>query len=203
MILIFYTGLMLHRVCVFCGSSLGILEAYARAADDLGRFLAQRRIELVYGGGNVGLMGKVADACLSEGGQVIGVIPTALVEKELAHQGLTELHVVESMHERKALMADLADAFVALPGGYGTWDEFCEVLTWSQLGIQRKPCALLNVSGYYDPFLAMADRAKDEGFLREVHRELLLADTDPARLLDRLSSYKTPFLDKWIDRSTR
>jgi uncharacterized protein (TIGR00730 family) len=194
---------MLHRVCVFCGSSLGILTAYARAADDVGRLLAQRGIELVYGGGNVGLMGKVADACLGEGGRVIGVMPRALVEKEIAHRGLTELHVVESMHERKAVMADLADAFVALPGGYGTWDEFCEVLTWSQLGIQRKACALLNVCGYYDPFLAMADRANREGFLREVHRELLLTDTDPVRLLDRLSSYELPIVDKWIDRSTR
>lgn len=201
--MVFYTGLMLHRVCVFCGSSLGILTAYARAADDMGRLLAQRGIELVYGGGNVGLMGKVADACLSEGGRAIGVMPRALVEKEISHGSLTELHVVETMHERKALMADLADAFVALPGGYGTWDELCEVLTWSQLGIQRKPCALLNVSGYYDPFLAMADRAREEGFLREVHRSLILADTDPVRLLDRLSNYEAPFVDKWIDRSTR
>ena len=191
---------MLHRVCVFCGSSLGILTDYARAADNMGRLLAQRGIELVYGGGNVGLMGVVADACLGEGGRVVGVMPRALVEKELAHRGLAELHVVESMHERKALMADLSDAFVALPGGYGTWDEFCEVLTWSQLGIQRKPCALLNVSGYYDPFLAMADRAKDEGFLREVHRELLLTDTDPVLLLDRPEQLSGSL---WIDRSTR
>jgi uncharacterized protein (TIGR00730 family) len=194
---------MLQRVCVFCGSSLGSEANYARVADDMGRILAQRGIELIYGGGNVGLMGRVADSCLSQGGRVIGVIPRALVEKEITHSGLTELHVVESMHERKALMADLADAFIALPGGYGTWDELCEVLTWSQLGLQRKACALLNVSGYYDPLLAMADRARDQGFLRDAHRELLLSDTDPARLLDRLSNYTAPMADKWIDRSTR
>ena len=172
-------------------------------ADELGWLLAERAIELVYGGGNLGLMGRIADACLSRGGRVIGVIPRALVEKEIAHRGLTELRVVESMHERKALMADLADAFVAMPGGYGTWEEFCEVLTWSQLGLQRKACALLNVSGYYDPLLHMADRALEQGFLRNEHRELLLADTDPGRLLDRLTSYTVPIVDKWIDRSAR
>jgi uncharacterized protein (TIGR00730 family) len=200
---IFYTGIMLRRICVFCGSSLGIQTVYARAADDLGRLLAQRGIELVYGGGNVGLMGRIADACLSQGGRAIGVMPRSLVEKEIAHKGLTELHVVESMHERKALMADLSDAFVAMPGGYGTWDEFCEVLTWSQLGLQRKACALLNVDGYYDAFLNMADRAVDQGFLRDAHRELLLSDTDPGRLLDRLTSYTVPIVDKWMNRSTR
>lgn len=169
----------------------------------MGRLLAERGIELVYGGGNVGLMGRIADACLSKGGRAIGVIPKALVDKEIAHRGLTELHVVESMHARKALMADLADAFVAMPGGYGTWDEFCEVLTWSQLGLQRKACAVLNVSGYYDSFLGMADRAVEQGFLRDVHRALLLADTDPVRLLDRLNSYTVPIVDKWLNRSTR
>jgi hypothetical protein len=194
---------MLHRVCVFCGSSLGIQPAYLRAADDMGRLLAERGIELVFGGGKIGLMGTVADACLKHGGRAIGVIPRFLVEKEIAHSGLTQLHVVDSMHERKAMMADLADAFVALPGGYGTWEEFCEVLTWSQLGLQRKACALLNVSGYYDPLLAMADGAMDQGFLREDHRGLLLADTDAARLLDRLSSYSVPVVDKWMDRAAR
>lgn len=194
---------MLQRVCVFCGSSLGIQPAYAQAADDIGRLLAQRGIELIYGGGNVGLMGRLADACLSHGGRAIGVMPRSLCDKEIAHNGLTELRVVESMHERKAMMADLAGAFIALPGGYGTWDEFCEVLTWSQLGLQRKACALLNVSGYYDPLLTMADRARDEGFLLDVHRDLLLADTDPVRLLDRLSTYTVPIVDKWMDRSAR
>jgi uncharacterized protein (TIGR00730 family) len=194
---------MLRRVCVFCGSSLGVQPVFAQAADDLGQLLAQRGIELVYGGGNVGLMGRIADACLAHGGRAMGVIPRNLVEKEIAHGALTKLHVVDSMHERKALMADLADAFIALPGGFGTWEEFCEVLTWSQLGLHRKACALLNIGGYYDPLLAMADRAVDQGFLRDVHRELLIADTDPARLLDRLADYKVPMVDKWMDRSAR
>jgi uncharacterized protein (TIGR00730 family) len=193
----------LRRVCVFCGSSLGFQPAYAQAADELGQLLAQRGIELVYGGGKVGLMGRIADACLKAGGRVTGVVPRQLVAKEIAHSGLSELHIVESMHERKAMMADLADAFIAMPGGYGTWEEFCEVLTWSQLGLQRKACALLNVSGYYDPLLAMADRAVQEGFVRDVHRELLLSDTDPRRLLDHLTQYTVPMVDKWMDRSTR
>jgi len=142
----------------------------------------------VYGGGHVGLMGILADACLNEGGRVIGVIPQALADKEVAHSGLTELRIVGSMHERKFVMAQLSDAFLALPGGYGTWEEFFEVLTWSQLGIQRKPCAILNVDGYYDPLLQMADRALSDGFVRDVHRNLLLADVDPEHLLDRLSN---------------
>jgi hypothetical protein len=195
--------MMLRRVCVFCGSSLGGRPVYARTAQDLGKLLAQRGLELVYGGSNVGLMGALADACLTHGGRVIGVIPKAIAKKEVAHKGLTELHVVDSMHERKALMADFADAFIAMPGGYGTWDEFCEVLTWSQLGLQRKACAVLNVNSYYDPLLAMADRAVEHGFLRSTHRELLLADTDPCRLLDRLTSCMIPAVEKWIDRSTR
>jgi uncharacterized protein (TIGR00730 family) len=195
--------MMLRHVCVFCGSNRGNQPVYLRAAQEVGQLLSQRGIGLVYGGGNVGLMGAMADACLGQGGRVVGVMPRALVEKEIAHLGLTELHVVESMHERKALMADLADAFIGLPGGYGTWEEFCEVLTWSQLGLHRKACALLNVNGFYDPLLAMANRAVEEGFLREVHRELLLADTDPVSLLDRLSGYDVPAVDKWIDRSTR
>jgi uncharacterized protein (TIGR00730 family) len=198
-----YNLTMLRRVCVFCGSSLGTNDVYREVAQTVGRLLCRRDLELVYGGGNVGLMGAVADACLEEGGRVIGVIPEALKKKEVAHTGLTELRVVGSMHARKALMADLADAFIALPGGYGTWDEFCEILTWSQLGIQRKACALLNVNGYYDPLLAMADRAVSEGFLKDVHRALLLSDDDPARLLDRLNSYSAPFVDKWGDPTQR
>jgi uncharacterized protein (TIGR00730 family) len=198
-----YNLTMLRRVCIFCGSSPGSNSVYREVAQTVGRLLCQRGSELVYGGGNVGLMGAVADACLEEGGRVIGVIPEALKQKELAHTGLTELRVVSSMHERKALMADLADAFIALPGGYGTWDEFCEILTWSQLGIQRKACGLLNVNGYYDPLLAMADRAVSEGFLKEVHRALLLSDDDPALLLDRLNSYSAPFVDKWGDPTQR
>ena len=194
---------MLKRICVFCGSSSGTREIYVQSAQEVGRLLAQRGIELVYGGGKIGLMGAVADACLAAGGRVTGVIPQLLKDKEVAHNGLTDLFVVQTMHERKALMADLADAFLALPGGYGTWDELCEVLTWSQIGIQRKASAILNVNGYYDPLLAMADRAVSEGFLRDAHRELLLTDTDPARLLDRLETYVTPVVDKWMDRTNR
>ena len=194
---------MLKRVCVFCGSSSGTREVHQQAAQTVGRVLCRRGIELVYGGGHVGLMGIVADACLNEGGRVIGVIPQALADREVAHVGLTELRIVGSMHERKALMADLSDAFMALPGGYGTWEEFFEVLTWSQLGIQRKACGILNVDGYYDPLLEMADRALSEGFLRDVHRDLLLSDSDPERLLDRLSNYAVPSVEKWSSRPNR
>ena len=194
---------MLKRICVFCGSSSGNGGVYVDAARAVGRLLAGRGIELVYGGGKVGLMGAVADACLGAGGHAIGVIPQLLVDKEVAHQGLTELRVVQTMHERKAFMADLSDAFLALPGGFGTWDELCEVQTWSQIGIQRKATALLNVNGYYDPLLAMADRAVSEGFLKETHRAMLLTDTEPERLMDRLESYVPPLVDKWMDRTDR
>jgi uncharacterized protein (TIGR00730 family) len=194
---------MLRRICVFCGSSSGTREVYKQAAQAVGQLLCQRGIELVYGGGHVGLMGVVADACLNAGGRVIGVIPQALADKEVAHTGLTELRIVRSMHERKAVMADLSDAFVSLPGGFGTWEEFFEVLTWAQLGIHRKACGVLNVNGYYDPLIEMADRALSEGFLREGHRDLLLSDADPERLLDRLSSYAAPAVDKWGSRPTR
>jgi uncharacterized protein (TIGR00730 family) len=194
---------MLKRVCVFCGSSAGSGDAYINAARDTGRLLAERGIELVYGGGKVGLMGAVADACLEAGGSVIGVIPNLLVLKEVAHRGLTELRIVQTMHERKAVMADLSDAFIALPGGYGTLDELSEVLTWSQIGIQHKASGLLNVNGYYDPLLAMLDRAVRDHFLSEVHRELLLTGTDPGRLLEYLEKYTPPQVDKWMDRKDR
>lgn len=194
---------MLKRVCVFCGSSPGNKDEYLKAARDTGRLLAERGIELVYGGGKVGLMGAIADACLAAGGAAIGVIPQLMVDKEVAHRGLTELRVVQTMHERKALMADLSDAFLALPGGYGTWDELCEVLTWSQIGIQHKPSGLLNVNGYYDPLLAMADRAVKDGFLPEIHRALLLTETDPGKLLKYLEKYVPPSVDKWMDRVNR
>src|ERR1700733_6903243 len=177
---------MLRRICVFCGSNAGVRPAYREAAQTVGRLLCRRGVELVYGGGHVGLMGMVADACLTDGGRVIGVIPQALADKEVAHSGLTELRIVKSMHERKAVMAELSDAFLALPGGYGTWDELFEALTWSQLGIQNKVCGLLNVNGYYDSIIAMVDRAAAEGFIRDPHRELLLSGTDVSRLLDRL-----------------
>jgi hypothetical protein len=169
-----------------------VAPEYRHAAENVGRALAERRIELVYGGGHVGLMGAMADACLAAGGRVIGVIPQALADKEVAHRGLTELHVVGSMHERKAMMAALSDAFLALPGGFGTWDELFEALTWSQLGIHGKVCGVLNVGGYYDALLSMADRAVADGFIREMHRTWLLADTDEARLLARLGESAVP-----------
>jgi uncharacterized protein (TIGR00730 family) len=178
---------MLRSLAVFCGASTGVAPIYQEAAREVGRLLGQRAIRLVYGGGHVGLMGVVADACLNVGGSVIGVIPQGLADKEVAHRGLTELRVVGSMHERKAVMAELSDAFLALPGGYGTWDELFEALTWSQLGIQNKVCGLLNVNGYYDSLVAMVDRAVTEGFIREAHREWLLSDTDVSRILDRLN----------------
>jgi hypothetical protein len=192
-----------RQICVFCGSSFGSQKVYAQAAQEVGKLLAQKEIGLVYGGGKVGLMGELADACLKHGGRVIGVMPKSLVDREIAHRGLTELRVVDSMHTRKALMADLADAFIAMPGGFGTWDEFCEVVTWSQLGLHRKACAVLNVNGYYDPLLAMADRAVEEGFVRGVHRELVISEAEPAVLLDRLQSYVVPVVDKWINRAAR
>jgi uncharacterized protein (TIGR00730 family) len=182
-----YNPGMLRRLCVFCGASEGNYQVYRETAESLGRLLGRRGIGLVYGGGNVGLMGAMASACLAAGGRVTGVIPQMLVDREVAHAGLTELEVVNSMHQRKARMADLADAFMTLPGGFGTWEECFEILTWSQLGIQRKPCAVLNVNGYYDPLLAMADGAVAAGFLRGAFRELLVSDTDAERLLDRLS----------------
>jgi uncharacterized protein (TIGR00730 family) len=186
----------MRRVCVFCGSSVGARPAYAEAAGALGALLAKRGIGLVYGGGRRGLMGVVADAALAAGGTVIGVIPQAMVQQERAHRGLTELRVVASMHERKAAMSELADAFIAMPGGFGTIEEFCEVLTWTQLGLQRKPCGILNVCGYFDSLLRLFDQAVEEGFLRAQHRELVLADVDGAQLLDRLQRYEVPVVDK-------
>lgn len=194
---------MLRRVCIFCGSMNGSRPSYRRAAEETGRTLARQGIGLVYGGGNIGLMGVVADAALAAGGEVIGVIPYHLVQKEVAHTGLADLRTVSSMHERKALMADLSDAFIALPGGYGTLDEFCEVLSWSQLGLHRKPCGLLNVEGYYDGLLGLLDHGVGEGFIRPEHRALVLVDESPGRLIERLASAPLPFVEKWIDRSTR
>ena len=187
----------MKRICVFCGSNAGARSEYAEAARALATILAERKLGIVYGGGNVGLMGVLADAALARGGEVIGVIPQKLVDKEVAHRGVTELRIVETMHERKALMNDLSDAFLALPGGFGTLDEFFEVLTWAQLGFHGKPCALLNVAGYYDGMLAMLDHAVTERFLRPAHRELVIADTDPLRLLQRLSAFVPAPKGKW------
>jgi uncharacterized protein (TIGR00730 family) len=186
-------------VCVFCGSSSGTNPVYVEAARRLGVEIAARRLELVYGAGDVGLMGVVADAVLAGGGQVIGYIPQSLVDREVAHHGLTELHVVETMHQRKALMADRSSAFLALPGGFGTADELFEILTWAQLGIHDKPIGLANVNGFFGPLLNWLDRAVEDGFLRPRHRELLYVDGDPVRLLDRLlNAPVSPPTDKWV-----
>ena len=189
----------MRRICVFCGSNAGARSEYAEAARALAAVLVERKLGIVYGGGNVGLMGVLADAALERGGEVIGVIPRSLLDKEVGHRGVTELLVVETMHERKALMNDLSDAFIALPGGFGTLDEFFEVLTWSQLGFHGKPCALLNVAGYYDRMLAMLDHAVAERFLRPAYRELVIADTDPSRLMQRLGASFPASKGKWND----
>jgi uncharacterized protein (TIGR00730 family) len=191
----------MKRVCVFCGSSSGLRPEYAEAARGVGAALARRGLTLVYGGGNVGLMGEVADAALAAGGEVIGIIPEALVRWEVAHQGLTELRVVADMHARKAAMADLADAFIMLPGGYGTLEEFCEILTWSQLTIHQKPCGLVNVRGYYTHFLQLLDHAVAEGFVRPAHRDLVLVEETPDALLDRLDRFQSVTADKWTGRA--
>lgn len=196
----------IRRLCVFCGSSPGRDPAYAEAARALGDALAARGIGVVYGGGSVGLMGVVADAVLARGGEVVGVIPYALANRELAHGHLTRLHVVATMHERKAMMSDFADAFLALPGGLGTLDELCEIATWAQLGIHRKPIGMLDVRGYFGPFLAFLDHALAEGFVRPEHRALLVRDTDAARLLDRLAAAAAspgPVVEKWVGRGDR
>src|ERR1043166_9717288 len=176
------------RLCVFCGSRTGGRPAYAGADAGLGAALAQRGCGLVFGAGHIGLMGVLADAVLSAGGEAIGVIPQALVDKELAHTGLTRLHVVNTMHERKALMADLSDGFAALPGGFGTADEFFEILTWAQLHLHSQPIGLLNVAGYFDPLLGWLDHAEREGFVREKDRRLLLKAEEPDQLLDMLTT---------------
>jgi hypothetical protein len=185
---------------VFSGSSPGARPEYAAAARALGRDLAGRGLRVVYGGAGVGLMAVVADAALSAGGEVIGVIPQQLVDREVAHRGLPDLRITGSMHERKATMAELSDGFVALPGGLGTLEEFAEVLTWSQLGLQSKPCGLLDVAGYYSSLLAFLDHAIAERFVRAEHREMVLADTDPGRLLDAMQQWVPPKAGKWLDR---
>jgi uncharacterized protein (TIGR00730 family) len=186
----------MKSICVYCGSNSGLRPAYAEAARSLGALLAQRGLRLVYGGGNIGLMGIMADAALAGGGEVVGVVPHLLARKGLAHTGLTDLHLVETMQERKALMAELSDAFLALPGAYGTLDELCEVLTWLQLKLVRKPFGLLNVHGYYDGLLGFFDHAVREGFLRPPHREMVIADNDAESLLHRLETCRLPDIEK-------
>jgi uncharacterized protein (TIGR00730 family) len=194
----------MKKLCVFCGSNAGSRPVYTDATRRFGEVLAAQGLGVVYGGGHVGLMGVLADAVLGAGGEVVGVIPQALVDRELAHRGLTELHIVKTMHERKALMADLADGFVALPGGFGTADELMEILTWAQLGLHNKPVGLLQVNGFFDPLLAWLDRCVGEGFVRPEHRRLLVSASDPETLLASLRQHAAaPPVAKWIDQDER
>ncbi len=186
----------MKHICVFCGSSIGAREIYRDTARALGGEIARRGIDLVYGGSNIGLMGVIADATLAAGGKATGIMPTHLIQKEIMHTHLTELRVVNTMHERKALMADLADGFIALPGGFGTYDEFCEIVTWAQLGLHQKPCALLNVEGYYDPLITMIDRAVQEGFVRADHRAMLIISAEISDLLDQMQNYRAQAVRK-------
>ena len=192
----------LRSICVFCGSQAGHDPGYAAAAGDLGRLLAGRGITIVYGGGHVGMMGLLAEAALRAGGKVIGVIPEGLKRRELAYANLTQLIVTRTMHERKQRMADLSDGFLALPGGFGTFEEFCEIVTWAQLGMHGKPCALLNVKGYYDPMLAMFDHAVREGFIRPVYRSLVVAGDDMQALLASMAAWAPPALEQWLTPDT-
>ncbi len=194
---------MLSSVGVYCGSSRGADPGFAAAAESLGRTLAERGVRLVYGGGHVGLMGAVADAVLAGGGEVHGVITRALEAKEVAHRGLTSLEVVETMHERKAAMADKADGFIMLPGGFGTLDEFFEVVTWTQLGIHAKPCGVLDVGGYFGPLRDLLEGATRQRFILPEHRDMVIMESDPGRMLDRLSTWEPVFVPKWLDRTQR
>jgi uncharacterized protein (TIGR00730 family) len=195
--------MQLTSVAVYCGSNFGTDPAYAQAADSLGRMLAARGISLVYGGGHVGLMGVVADAVIGNGGAAHGVITEALAAKELAHHGLTSLRVVGTMHERKQAMADAADAFIMLPGGFGTFDEFFEVVTWTQLGIHAKPCGVLDAAGFFAPLRALVDGAVTAGFVQPAHRDMIVIDDKPAALLDRLAAWTPVAVSKWVDPAQR
>ncbi|MDO8938637.1 MAG: TIGR00730 family Rossman fold protein [Methylicorpusculum sp.] len=192
----------MKRLCVYCGSSPGKSSSYAQAARQLAQELVKRGIGLVYGGAGIGIMGLLADAVLANQGEVLGVIPQALVDKEVSHTGLTELKIVSSMHERKAMMADLSDGFIALPGGLGTLEELFEILTWAQLGFHQKPCGLLNIAGYYDGLTAFLDHAVEEQFVKPIHRSLLRVESCPIDLLDAFSSYQPPILETWLARNT-
>jgi uncharacterized protein (TIGR00730 family) len=191
---------VIHRVCVFCGSNAGSDPTYTDAARNLGQLLAREGVGLVYGGGSVGLMGEVADAVLAAGGEVIGVIPHALWAREVGHRGLTEIRIVDTMHERKAMMADLSDAFIALPGGLGTLEEIFEIWTWAQLGLHAKPVGFLDVNGFYAPLMQFLDRAVRERFLRAEHRAIAILDSDPAALLRKFDGWQPPRVEKWITR---
>lgn len=191
----------MNRLAVFCGSKDGAHPVFREAAGTLGQALAARDIGLVYGGSRVGTMGAVADATLAAQGQAIGVLPHFLQEKELAHPGLTELHLVHSMHERKAKMSELADGFIILPGGPGTMEEFFEVFTWAQLGLHEKPCGVLNIDGYYDSLITLFDTMERQGFLIPEHRAMLIVESDPDRLLERFATYEAPHVKTYMDRS--
>ncbi len=191
---------VIRNVCVFCGSSAGNDARYANAARELGALLVARGYGLVYGGGRVGLMGEIAGAVLDAGGEAVGIIPAALLRREVGHGALTRLEVVESMHERKARMAELADAFIAMPGGFGTFEEWFEIITWGQLGIHARPCALLNVAGYFDPLLNLVERAVGEGFIRTEHRELFTVASTPADVLDRIANASPAPREQWLTR---
>ena len=188
----------MNRICVFCGSKTGNSPLFLEAATELGRLLAERGLDLVYGGASIGLMGAVADSVMAGGGRVVGVIPEAMASKEVAHEGLTEMHVVSSMHERKSMMARLADAFVALPGGFGSFEELLEMITWAQLGIQRKPVGILNVSGYYDPLIQLFENAIEAGFIKARNRQLFVIDQEADRLLQTLLAHRLPEVKRWI-----
>ena len=192
----------MKSVAVYCGSSAGTNEIYTQQAHEMGRVLVERNMTLVYGGGRVGLMGTIADSVMQHGGKVIGVIPDFLANKELAHNGLTELHIVKTMHERKLLMADLAEGFVAMPGGYGTLEELFEVLTWGQLGLHRKSIGLLNVEGYYDHLLRALDHMVQEGLLRGENRQQLLSNPTPNGIIDQMLAYVPVEVPKWLNPST-
>lgn len=192
----------IHRLAIFCGSNPGARPEYVEAARSLGSLLCKRGIGVVYGGSSVGLMAALADTMLENGGDIIGVIPRMLVEREVANNALSDLRIVESMHERKAMMAELADGFMALPGGIGTLEEFFEIWTWAQLGMHDKPCGLLNVAGYFDGLLEFLDRAVTEKFVRDVHRSMVLVESEPAELLARFEAYDPPRVVKWINAGT-
>lgn len=193
--------MQLHNLCVYCGSSPGRLDVYAESARALAAELVRRDIGLVYGGASVGIMGLLADSVLAAGGRVTGVIPEALVKKEVAHYGLTELRVTQSMHERKMLMAELSDGFIALPGGIGTLEEIFEVWTWAQLGLHEKPCGLLNIAGYYDKLSAFLDHTVTEEFLKPPYRAILCVENSPAALIEQFTQYVPPAVTKWVDRT--
>jgi uncharacterized protein (TIGR00730 family) len=192
----------MKKVCVNCGSNPGFNPVYKETARKLGKALVSCNLELVYGGAEVGLMGEVANAVMQAGGIAIGVIPQFLADR-VSHRGLTELHIVASMHERKQMMTELSDAFIALPGGFGTLEEIAEILTWAQLGFHKKPCGLINIAGYFDSFLAFLDHAVSEGFMKKAHREMLLVSDDPTALLECFKSYEAPLVEKWIQAPAR